>query len=129
MCKTVVIVDDSEFIIDLLVRFFTQQMHFKVVGTGTDGNAAVELFRKHKPDLLSLDLRMPGKDSLEIIREILGEFPGAKILIVTALHGEPLIECAQLGVKNFINKPLYFHNPAFILEFEDVVKNIFIDSE
>jgi two-component system chemotaxis response regulator CheY len=124
MAKTVVIVDDSKFIIDMLTKFFKETLHFSVIGTGTNGNDAIELYRTLKPDLLSLDICMPNKDGIEVIQDLIGEFPDARILIVSAVRGETLIDCVQAGAADFISKPLTFHNPAFVRHFETLVNQI-----
>jgi two-component system chemotaxis response regulator CheY len=124
MAKNVVIVDDSKYILDMLVKFFKETMQFNVVGTGTNGNEAIELYRKHKPDLMSLDITMPNKDGAEVIDEVIKEFPDAKILIVSAVRGESLIDCVQAGAADFVSKPLTFHNPAFIKHFVEIVNQI-----
>jgi two-component system chemotaxis response regulator CheY len=124
MAKTVVIIDDSKFIIDALVKFFTAKLRFEVIGTGRDGIEAIELYRKKKPDLLTLDITMPNKDGTQVIGELLKEFPDAKILVVSAVRGVALIECVDAGAANFISKPLTFHNPAFVEQFENIVNKI-----
>ena len=56
MGKTVVIVDDSRFLIKQISDFFEKQLEFTVCATGFDGNDAVTLYRKYKPDLITLDI-------------------------------------------------------------------------
>jgi two-component system chemotaxis response regulator CheY len=124
MAKTVVIVDDSQFVINLLVKFFTETMHFSVVATGVNGEEALELFREHKPDLLTLDIVMPHKDGIMVVEELMAEFPSTKILVISAVRGETLMECIEKGVADFINKPLTMSDPAFVMEFESIVNRI-----
>jgi two-component system chemotaxis response regulator CheY len=124
MAKTVLIVDDSKFIVDMLSKFFTETMKFCVVGTGKDGCEAIELFHKLKPDLMSLDITMPNKSGSQVIKELIKDFPDAKILIVSAVRGEPLIDCIQAGAADFVNKPLTFQNPVFVRNFQNIVNQI-----
>jgi two-component system chemotaxis response regulator CheY len=124
MARTVVIVDDSRYIIDLLSKFFQEKMQFSVIGTGTSGRDAIELYRKLKPDLLSLDIVMPNQNGFAVIEELIRTFPDAKILIVSAVRGESLIDCVNKGAADFISKPLTFHNPAFVRHFEMIVNQI-----
>jgi two-component system chemotaxis response regulator CheY len=122
--KTVLIVDDSKFIIDMLEKFFKETMHFNVIGIGKNGLEAVELYRTLKPDLMTLDITMPNKDGFEVINEVIAEFPDAKILVVSALRGEALIDCVTAGAADFISKPLTFHQPAFAENFANIVNQI-----
>ena len=55
MAKTSVIVDDSLFLIKQVVSFLETEMKYEVLATGKDGNDAVELYKKYKPDLLALE--------------------------------------------------------------------------
>jgi two-component system chemotaxis response regulator CheY len=124
MAKTVVIVDDSQYVINLLVEFFTKTMHFSVVATGVNGDDALTLFREHKPDLLTLDIVMPHKDGIMVVDELIAEFPLTKILIISAIRGETLMKCVEKGASDFINKPLTMNDPAFVMEFESVVNRL-----
>jgi two-component system chemotaxis response regulator CheY len=124
MPKTVIIIDDSKFIIDLLTKLYTETMHFSVVGTSTNGSDAVQLYREFKPDLLSLDIVMPNKDGVKVIEEILAEFPEAKILVISAMRGDTMIECLQKGIADYITKPLKIMNPGYVREFERVVRRV-----
>jgi two-component system chemotaxis response regulator CheY len=128
MANTVVIVDDSKFIVKILTKFFEETLQFIVVGTGTNGIEAIELYRKFKPDLLSLDVVMPNKDGLEVIEKVIGEFPDAKILIVSAIRGESLVDCMQAGVADYISKPMNFNNPEFVKKFENIVNKILLQT-
>jgi two-component system chemotaxis response regulator CheY len=117
-------VDDSQFIIDALSKFLTEKLHFTVLGTGQCGDDAINLYRTHRPDLLTLDICMPGKSGCDVVRQIIGEFPEARILIVSAVRGETLFACIEAGAADCVSKPLPFQNPAFALEFEEIVNQV-----
>jgi two-component system chemotaxis response regulator CheY len=129
MTKTVVIVDDSKFIIDQLSHFMEQKLGFQVLGSGYDGNDAVALYRKHKPDLLVLDVCMPIKDGKAATKEILEEFKDAKILIVSAVRGNSILECLKIGASGFIEKPLKLSDPEYVTDFEITIKEIFLEKK
>jgi two-component system chemotaxis response regulator CheY len=113
MGKTVVIVDDSPFVTDLLGGYFEDRLGFRTVAIGTNGFHAVSLYRQHRPDLISIDLTMPLKDGKDALREILAEDPGARILLVTAQMGPLINECLKLGAAGYVEKPLRFDDPGF----------------
>ena len=125
MAKTVAIVDDSKYTIDLLSKFFKEKMRFDVVGFGFDGNAGIDLYRKFKPDLITTDIVMPNKEGVTVIKEIIEEFPKARILIISGAQGDVLIECIQAGAIDVIKKPLAFNDAIFCEAFKDIVTRIF----
>ena len=68
--KSVVIVDDSELMRHALCRLFRAAGGFRVVGEASDGFEALELVRQLKPDLVIVDLCMPGMNGLDTAREL-----------------------------------------------------------
>jgi two-component system chemotaxis response regulator CheY len=124
MMKSVVIIDDSKFIADRLAKFFKDTMKFNVIGTSTNGLEAIGLYRDLQPDLLSLDVNIPIFNGLEVVEEIIREFPNARILIVSAVCGDSVMDCIAAGAADFINKPLAFRDPEFVSHFEEVVNRI-----
>ena len=125
MGKTVVIVDDSRFVVEKLITFFKDEMRWNVVATGCNGNEAVSLYKQHKPDLLTVDISMPEKRGNEGIKEIIAEFPDAKILVISAVRSAEMIECLSLGAKEYIEKPLRFYQNDFTYEFKKTLADIF----
>jgi two-component system chemotaxis response regulator CheY len=120
--KTVVIVDDSPFMADLLSGFFEDKLGFRVMATGTNGIQAVALYKQHRPDLISIDLTMPVKDGKAALREILAEHPEARILMVTSQMGPQIVECLKLGAAGYVEKPLQFDSQQFVEEFTAIVR-------
>src|SRR5262245_31924328 len=108
MSRSVVIIDDSRFQTLQLGRFFTDVMGFQVAATGEDGEQAVELYREHQPDLLTMDLTMPRLDGRGALTQILLEFPKANILVISAVKGPLLLDCLSLGARSYMEKPLRF---------------------
>ncbi|MBN1576559.1 MAG: response regulator [Chitinispirillaceae bacterium] len=125
MGRTVVIVDDSKFLSKQVVEFFEEQLGFTVCATGYDGNEAIALYRRHQPDLITLDITMPNKTGAEAMKEILREFPDANILMISAVRGEAMLECMNRGAKGYIEKPLKFNDSAFIDDFKETIREIF----
>lgn len=122
--KRVMIIDDSKYIIGLLERFFIDQLHFKVVATALDGTNALELYRKYRPDLLTLDLSMPNKDGKEVLKEVLEEFPDANVIIISAVRGDALLKCMSMGAKGYVEKPLRLSDSDFIADFTETVGEV-----
>ncbi len=78
---------------------------FKVVGEASDGMQAIELYRKLRPDVLLLDLRMPQKGGIEVVKAIRKEFSEARILIVTSYQTEEeVFQVLDSGALGYILK-------------------------
>ena len=125
MPKRIVIVDDSLFLIQQLTAFMEEVMGYTVVGRGSDGNQAVAQYREHKPDLITLDITMPNKDGMEALEEILGEFPDANVMMISAIRGQEMTKCIKLGAKAYMEKPLMFGDDQFVGEFKASLAEVF----
>jgi len=101
----VLIADDHFIVRSGLASVIHTEPDMVVVAEAADGAQAVELYRKHRPDLALLDLRMPihsGNESIELIRR---EFPDARILILTAFSGDEDIHRAlAAGAQGYVLK-------------------------
>ena len=101
----VLVVDDAKFMRTLVKDALVPSGH-EIVGEAENGNVAVELYKKLKPDLVTMDITMREKDGIEAAQEILQFDPAAKIIMVTALGQENLLTKAiKIGVKDFVVKP------------------------
>jgi len=78
---------------------------FEVVGEASDGSQAIDLYRRLKPDVLLLDLRMPRAGGIEVVNAVRREFPDARILIVTSYQTEEeIFQVLQAGALGYILK-------------------------
>lgn len=76
-----------------------------VVAEAEDGRQAMELFRKHKPDVTIVDLRLPGMDGIEVIKALRQESPDAKILVLTSYGGgDDVSRAIQNGASGYVMK-------------------------
>lgn len=100
-----VVIAEDEAIIRLDLKEILEEEGYEVVGETGRGDEAVELVRRHKPDLVILDIKMPGKDGLEAAREITAD-RSAAVLILTAFSQRNLIEDARdAGALAYLVKP------------------------
>ena len=103
--KRVLIVDDTD-VMRMMIRLALEAEGFEVVGEATNGIEAVEMYKKLFPDVVTLDITMPGQDGLEAAAQIKQVDPNANIVMVTALGQEDKIkEAVNLGAKDFLVKP------------------------
>jgi len=122
--KKIVIIDDSKYVVDKLVKFFTEQLRCTVVATAHDGTAAVELYKRHRPDLLVLDVMMEKMDGVTALAEVLKEDPGANIIMVSAVRGDSMLRCMVLGAKGYVEKPLNLDEPGYTADFTATIKEV-----
>lgn len=105
MSRKIMIVDDSNVIRNRITRG-SASMDFEVVATATNGLEAVELYKQHRPDVVTMDLTMPKMDGLECIYELTNLDDNANILVISALSDKATgIKALQLGARGFICKP------------------------
>lgn len=101
----ILIVDDASFMRGSL-KYIVEGAGHNVVGTAKDGQEALELYRKLKPDVVTLDILMGGMDGLSALKAIMEENPGAKVIMVTALgQEEKQEEARKFGACGYIRKP------------------------
>lgn len=81
---TSIVVDDDQYNVDLFCEFL-EIIQVKVLGQGNNGLQAVELYEKHKPDVVFLDLLMPDYDGLYALENIRQANPEAYVVVVTAV--------------------------------------------
>ncbi|HEX9138041.1 MAG TPA: response regulator transcription factor [Nitrospirota bacterium] len=104
---TLVIVDDHPLILDALENLFRLEKDLKVVARCLDGDEALKAVRRHKPDILVLDIQMPAKDGLVVLREMSKEKLPTRVVVLTATLGdEGLAEALRLGVRGLVLKEL-----------------------
>jgi len=99
----VVAVDDSKPMLDMIVKLLTP--HFEVVGTATDGNAALELINALKPDIAVLDISMPLKSGIDVTADLKKSGLEVKVVIVTAQYNDYSQRAAfSAGATGYISK-------------------------
>jgi DNA-binding NarL/FixJ family response regulator len=102
---TCLIVDDHEVVREGLRLSLSRAPHIRVVGEAGDGASAVELVERRKPDVVIMDVRMPGMDGLEATKEILKILPETAILIFTAFSERSLLARGlESGAKGYVLK-------------------------
>ena len=86
---TCLIVDDHEVVREGLRLALSRTENIRVVGEAADGSAAVALAKRRRPNVVIMDVRMPGTDGLQAAREITTDVPEAAVLMFTAYGERP----------------------------------------
>ena len=101
----VLVVDDSPIIHKLISRTLEPQ-RFLICAFGNNGKEGVELYKQYNPDLVTMDVTMPIKDGIQAATEIFEINPNAKILMLSAMGDEVIVEEAKrAGITWFATKP------------------------
>ena len=111
-----VIVADDESIVRMDLREMLESLGYLVVGEAGDGESALHLSRELKPNIVIMDIKMPGMDGIEAGR-VLTEERIAPVLLLTAYSQQDLVERAkEAGVMAYIVKPFHEADLAPALE-------------
>ncbi len=104
--KIRILVADDHFLVRMgLIALVNTEPDMEVIAQAADGNQALELYAKHQPDLVLLDLRMPGKNGIQTTIEIRSRFPTARILVLSAFDGDEDIHRAfHAGAQGYVLK-------------------------
>ncbi len=103
----VLIADDQSLVRRGLVAIIDMEDDMTVIGEAGDGREAVELWRKLRPDIVLMDLRMPGMGGVEAIRQIRLEDPKAAVIVLTTFdHDEDVYAGLRAGAKAYLLKDI-----------------------
>lgn len=119
MAKRILVVDDSPNMCKIITMFLEKD-GYEIVGRAADGEIAIKLFSESRPDVVTLDLHMPGLRAGEIIKKMKKIHPKTKIFVISALVGGSgedekalILEASQAGADEFLSKPF---TPSRMLE-------------
>ncbi len=104
-CIRILVADDHSVVREGLVSLVKRKADMTVVAEASNGREAVDLWKKHRPDLVLLDLRMPELDGVGAIKEIRELDPSAHIVVLTTFDGdEDIYRAIKAGAKGYLLK-------------------------
>jgi DNA-binding NarL/FixJ family response regulator len=100
-------VDDHALLRDGISALIANQSDMELVAEASNGLEAVELYRKHQPDVTLMDLQMPEMGGIDAMSAIRGEFPDARIIVLTTYTGDvQVFRALKAGARAFLLKGL-----------------------
>lgn len=112
----VLCVDDHWIVRQGITALISDEPDMEMVAAAASGEEAMELFRTRKPDVILMDLQLPGQSGLETIRAIKRESPDARIIVLTMYQGEEdIFRALQEGAATYLLKDSLFDDLANLI--------------
>src|ERR1051326_6966272 len=106
MSVRLVLADDHPIVLDGLKQILSLEPDFEILAAAKNGDEALAAVRKHKPDIIVLDILMPGKDGIAVIRELIRDELPTKPIVLTAAEQDEVFEAIRLGVRGVVLKDM-----------------------
>jgi len=111
----VLVVDDNVMTRGLITDLLTEMGH-QVVGEAENGDEAIRVFSEARPELVLLDMIMPGKNGLQVLQEIRAMDPAARVVMVTAVQQDIISkELMEKGAVAILHKPFMYDELEAVL--------------
>ena len=112
------IVDDSEIMRDRLITMFSEIKDIEVVGYAEETLEAIKLIRDISPDIVILDIRIPGGSGIDVLENIKGKKNNSPIVIVLTNYAYPQYKerCIKLGAEYFFDKSTEFNDVYEVIQ-------------
>ena len=105
MAVRVLLVDDHRLVTDMLADALADSEHVEVIGIGTNGAEGVDLARRHRPDVILMDVEMDEMDGIAATREIVQTVPGVKVVMLTANADQAtILDAMESGAVGYLTK-------------------------
>jgi two-component system chemotaxis response regulator CheY len=111
------VVDDSEFARKTLIKVLTT-IGGNLVGEATSGQDAVQKYKNLRPDIVFMDITMPGMEGIDALEQIIIDDRAARVVMVSSLSHKTLVQDAlKKGAKHYITKPVQNDSLVEIVQF------------
>lgn len=104
-CIQVLLVDDHQVVRDGLQHMLEQEKDIEVIGQGADSEETLRQIEKLEPDVVLMDIKMPGVDGIELARQVKRKFPACNIIMLT-LYDQYLIQAMEAGASGYLLKDI-----------------------
>ena len=118
----VLVVDDSAFVRRAIIRMFDNSHEISIIDVASDGEMAIELIKKHRPDVVTLDVQMPVLDGISALERIMKECPVPVVMLssLTGRGGDQTLRALDLGAVDFIDKS----SAGGVMDFSNLLKEL-----
>lgn len=107
MSVRLIVADDDPLALELMELILQRDDRFTLAGVATDGTQAIAAVIEHRPDVLLLDVNMPGESTASVVRSVRGTAPATRVLLLSAVHADHAAElCQRVGADGFLPKGL-----------------------
>ncbi len=115
----IIVIDDQAVVRQGFVSLINTVHDMAVIAEGTNGQQALELYRRHAPDVVLMDLRMPVMGGVDAIKALRREFPSARVIVLTTFDGdEDIYRSLQAGAQGYLLKDMFFE------ELEEAIRTV-----
>jgi two-component system chemotaxis response regulator CheB len=120
----VLVIDDSAFNRKAIREMLADAPDIEVVGTAGNGEEGLKQLRKLKPDLVTLDLEMPGMDGFTFLRIVMNQSPLPILVVSSRREAESVFQALELGAVDFLPKPTRTISPELYNVRDDLIRKI-----
>lgn len=119
--KTILIVDDSSLIVERLIELLGKEETVDSISVAADYDHAIALIAEKKPDIAFLDIHLPGKSGIDLLKFIAPAYPGVKVVMLSNESNEHYRKlCIKNGALYFIDKSKEFESiPTLLASLKD----------
>src|SRR6056297_3033789 len=101
-----ILIADDSILMRRNLKSILKQLGYNVIAEATNGQEAVELYKRLKPDVMTMDISMPVMDGIEAVNQIVQLYPDANIIMISALNQKEMVfKAIERGAKYYIIKP------------------------
>jgi DNA-binding NarL/FixJ family response regulator len=101
----VLVVDDSTYWRGFVLRYFEAKTRYKIIGVAVNGLEAIQKVHELRPDLVLMDINLPGINGIEATRQICKIYPGCKVVFMSLLDDSAIVQAAfDVGGSGYILK-------------------------
>lgn len=112
----ILVVDDASFMRVVLKDLLTSNGLASQIFEAADGVAAVEAYKKYRPDVVTMDVNMPKADGIQALKSIIQFDPKAKVIMVTSVEQKHIVQDAmKAGARDYVVKPFDRSNVAMVM--------------
>jgi len=106
-CISVACVDDHPLVRKGVAAILSTEPELQLIAEAENGAQALDVFRRYRPDVTLLDLRLPDRSGVEVAKEIRSEFPDARIIALTSYDGDQdIYRALEAGVRGYLLKEM-----------------------